>query len=328
MNEIRRNKRVVNIMPGLDMSTGDVKAFPIGSALIAGNWGTGADMLFNSIMTHLVMFNSPKDVSIEYFTDTRISVWLCENRKIPHFSDQCYDVDKMWERIKNICIILADIEAGNVGDEEYHGTNAVMLKHQPTVLAIDGLDRMIMYNDMGQFHSRIRMIEYLLDKGPKYGVYLIAKVDDVLRIEQFARLFMMGMTTYTDEHASDIVLGCNLAHTNIREYENTFWLHDRRTPDTFQKMSIKYYPETFMSKLTKLYSNNKKITTEYYSKLIDLLESGKYSMQECGIMHYAIELAEDFPNVDSKVLEDNWDRFSKMSCEELKEAYIECVTRR
>lgn len=187
MPEIIRNKRKSTLMPGIDTVTGDIKAYRLQNTLIAGTLEECDDIL-NSLLCHLVMFNNPDDLSVEYYSYCRgLDIWSASNNELPHFRNQIYadNISKVWERLEQM--LQFSLSTFPKCDSDF-------LAHANTVIVLNELDQLL----GSSYHlrkERVELLKALIACGDSIGLKVIIAIsqDDGL-YEELLSLFTLRLT--------------------------------------------------------------------------------------------------------------------------------------
>ena len=245
MPELLRNKRVCKLMPGLDTVTGDLKAFKLQHTLIAGTREDTDDIL-NSLLCHLVMFNKPDNISIEYYTYCNgLDTWMNPERRLPHFRNQYNPrtIDEVWVRLEKILQFC---------QSKFEGYAETYLSVSNMVLVLNEVD-LLLGDNISDIEYRLDLLQALFECGDKIGLKLIVVTNqENSYMHQLLNYFTLRMATAISSEWSDTLFDYNIAK-QINESRRHIWVREDRNKFNIQRFKLNYYHETFLNNLCKLY---------------------------------------------------------------------------
>lgn len=238
MSEINKNKKVaITFRCG---TSGAPKWYPIDNTMISGKTGSGVHTLLNNILVEMIVRHSPNELSLEiYEHEDRQSVWTRCERKPWCMRSQPNKVKSVCERICQIKEYLQS--GGRYGD--YHKRDC---------------DHVIVLCDVDYMFDTYptefcEAINYIAEHGREFGFYLICVAGYVKTVENLLPYFRYRVGTRLDEDVSNMFMGCNICY-NEKTTHGFAWVWDSFYPVTYNKYIVRFYPDTFISKLLKVYS--------------------------------------------------------------------------
>lgn len=270
MYEINENKKVVSIMPGLD-NTNSLKAYPLENTLVVGGAGSGLNSLITEIIVHGVTFNSPEDLSIEWYPnpqDSATEPFLNPDRTIPHFCNQMYNYDykELFTRLAEIVYYIKYRPIEGFVDDD-------LRKHHMFVVELSK-DMFVNVSSIEATHRRsiIRALAELC-RNEKFFSLVCYTVDPTSISEPFAELFDLRLVTRLTGYAqeSEILMGCDLA-ANEKQTHGMVWVSDVHNPYVKERLNVKFYPDTFVNKYCKVYSRDKAMSQDNFENFMSTID--------------------------------------------------------
>lgn len=276
MYEINKNKKVVSIMPGLD-DANNLKAYPLENTLIVGNVGSGVNVLMQEIVMHGITFNSPLDLSIEWYADSKSiksEPFLNPDRKLAHFCNQAYNYDykELFTRLAEIAYYIKYRPVEGFTD------NSDLKKHHMIILELTA-DMFENISPMEATHRRaiVRMLAQLCRVEKLFSLVCYTNNPKVIS-ESFAELFDLRLVTRLTncKDESEFLMGCDLA-ANEKQSHGMVWVSNTNDPYKKERLNVKFYPDTFISKYCKVYSNDKYKYLDNYEMFMSIIDRNDLS---------------------------------------------------
>ena len=273
MSEIFRNKRRCKLMPGLDKISGDLKAYALQNTIIAGTRDDTDDIL-NSLLCHLVMFNKPDNLVIEYYSYCNgLSTWGGGNKTTPHFRSQIYarNIDDIWRRLTQILMFMSK-PFTNEQDSYFSKSNMVIVLNE--------FDKLI-GDDIILARTRLELIKALIVQGHRIGLsFIIVMNEDNQIYKSFIDKFTLRITKKINTDWSNNLLGYDIAKDSGNKSD--IWVFNNKSNISIERLHMNYYHETFLKDLGKMYGLA--YPMDYWDVIATFKTLDDYSHDELGYM--------------------------------------------
>lgn len=248
MNEINENKRVV-IIPGRYFN-GNAAMYQIENTIIAGQSRTNVTTALNGILTEMVIQHSPTVLSLEFYESKEYpSIWSTCAKKPWCMRSQPENVNNILKRLK---VIKQYFEFGGAYNQNLH-------RDCIRVIALHNVDLLI--REYGEEFKET--LKYLVEWGPTFNFYFICTTADVFAVKEILPYFRMRLGSSLDNKSSEEFMGCNIC-THEEVFSGAIWMYDIKSIDFYQRLKVNFYPDTFLSKLMKLFHIKGNLTKDDY----------------------------------------------------------------
>lgn len=294
MSEIIRDTRKHTIMPGLNTRTGDLKAYNLQHTFIAGKL-SDTNTLLDSILCHMIQFNTPDRMSIEYFSyESGLDTWRFSSTNIPHFRNQLYvpTSKKVWDRLEQILQLSLSKMSSDVENE---------FKKCSTVIVLNELNALLGDN-IEEIEYRLNLLNALLENGERIGLTIIAvanRRDEY--INSLIGYFKLIMTTsISKEWCMDIMkydISSDMLNNRLK-----VWVKEDCESYSIRRFDIKHYNFRFLRNLNTLYglSYNKHVWEELNNfDCFDNMSESKIYLMLKNVYH---DVPISFPKMEKKYL--------------------------